>query len=149
MRLPSALRARLALGALLGSLLIPVLASSPRGLTHPLTCFRNAGIPFTIVQRVGKTSLLSSAVSGAEGPVCGALRADLRASSNPPRLRVGLENESRQPWQGSVALLIAGREVTFPVGRIEAGETLMLNINLTLEEGIHEVDGTVLVGPGA
>ena len=46
--MPSALRAQVALIALLGVLLIPIGTSSLRGLTHILTCQESAAAPFSI-----------------------------------------------------------------------------------------------------
>ncbi len=75
--MPSGLRSRLALIALLGAFLIPIGMSSLRGLTHVLTCKQSAETPFTLVTVEGLApQLLSSSriTKGDEKFLCGGSR---------------------------------------------------------------------------
>ncbi len=78
-------RSLIALVAMLGAFLIPILSSSLRGLTHVLTCEEPTPAPFTmIVPETGPPQVISSQVitRGQEEGLCGGLKVNLRAGAS-------------------------------------------------------------------
>ena len=71
----------MALIALLGAFLIPILLSSLQGLTHVLTCQQATNVPFTVqLPEHGQPTISSSAVITREqaAGLCGGLRLDMK-----------------------------------------------------------------------
>ena len=58
--MPSILRSRVALAALIGVFLIPIVGTSMRGLTHVLTCEDQVETPFTVVIDEGAAPIVLS-----------------------------------------------------------------------------------------
>jgi hypothetical protein len=150
--MPSTLRSRLSL--LLGAAVffLPALVSSPRGLTHLLTCRQDTQSPFSIVIRQGGHPVLatSEAGSGADNSLCGGLTLDMRASvkaSETVTMRVILTNLTAHPWRGTVAMTVGGLLLPLPMGRIGPGGTASGSIDLHLLPGAHELEGALLLGP--
>ena len=158
-RMPSALRAQVALITLLGVLLIPIGTSSLRGLTHILTCQETAAAPFTIqVPDSGPPSIQSSATvernpdgSIPDTSVCGGLTLDVfMASEREDRAEVTLAitNASEFGWRGSVQMKLDAVDIPIDIGEIRAGETAEDSFELHLDEGsTYEIEGDLLVGP--
>jgi hypothetical protein len=157
--MPSALRAQVALIALLGVLLIPIGTSSLRGLTHILTCQEAAAAPFTIqVPEDGPPAIQSSQVleRNADGSVpdqsvCGGLTLDVfMGSEREDRADVTLSitNASEFGWRGSVQLQLDAVDIPIDIGEIGSGETASDSFELHLDEGSsYEIEGDLLVGP--
>ena len=157
--MPSALRAQVALIALLGVLLIPIGTSSLRGLTHILTCQEAAAAPFTIqVPEEGPPLIQSSQVlernpdgSVPDNSVCGGLTLDVfMGSEREDRADVTLSitNASEYGWRGSVQLKLDAVDIPIDIGEIDAGETASDSFELRLDEGSsYEIEGDLLVGP--
>lgn len=152
----SSQRSFLAVAALLGAFLIPLFTSSLRGLTHVLTCQEQVATPFTlIIPEEGPPQVLSSTrlERGAEEGLCGGLKLDLRARGSAPgtiEMTITLINETEFEWQGSADLVIEGRRrATFPIsiGRVESGASGTDTVELSLDEGTHELGGSLLIGP--
>ncbi len=151
--MPSALRSRLALVTLLGVFLIPIGASSLRGLTHVVTCSKAAEIPFTInLPQEGPPSITSAVLleRGEESEVCGGLR--LRPSvglSGTDKVRVGLAivNSTDFSWKGSAELHVGDTAIPVRIGRIGAGATESDTLEVSVDRGTHELKGTLLIGP--
>src|SRR5438309_3300826 len=98
----------MALIALLGAFLIPILLSSLSGLTHVLTCQQATNVPFTVeLPPHGSPTISSSAVitrSQANG-LCGGLRLDMRVGNEGPskvKIILPIANHTRYTWEGSV-----------------------------------------------
>lgn len=154
--MPSSLRARLALFALMGAFLIPIGLSSLRGLGHILTCDQSAETPFTIsVDPSGRVQISSSTKIGpgsAQG-LCGGLFLDMRAGGEgggKVRIIVAIANRTEFPWRGTVALSLRGANAAnLPVGigEIGPGETGEDSVEFSLQPGTHELDGSLLIGP--
>lgn len=153
--MPSALRSRLALFALMGAFLIPITVTGLRGLTHVLTCQQNAETPFTIeVRQDGPPKVTSSQrfERGDESGLCGGLMLDLRARGDRQKVKmvVMITNNTDALWRGTVQLALKGpTSVTFPVdiGEIPPGRTASDEVNMTLGTGTTEVGGSLLIGP--
>jgi len=157
--MPSALRAQVALIALLGVLLIPIGTSSLRGLTHILTCQESAAAPFTIqVPEDGPPSIQSSSTieRDADGnvrdtSVCGGLTLDvLIGSETDDRADVTLSitNGSEYGWRGSVQVQLDDIDIPIDIGEIGAGETATDAFELRLDAGsTYEIQGDLLIGP--
>lgn len=167
----ASLQQRLALVALVGILLVPVLATNMRGLTHLLTCSEDVTQQFavqglgdqdamltssTVVERdgaVGANDLEVVQASG--GQLCDALRVDVSAratAADRVELTVALTNDSELPWSGTVGLAAAGTEVgggrmNASVGRVEPGERASTTLRLRVPAGQTEIGGTLLLGP--
>lgn len=147
------LRSRVALFGLLAAFLIPLAASSMRGLDHVLTCRDEIRTPFGV------------SLGGPDGPVvttssrmriddpdglCGGLRVDLAARQ--PRessvtMVVPVTNMSRLAWRGTVQLRIGGIDLPVGTGEVPPGATVTDHVDLHLPPGDHELDGSLFIGP--
>ena len=151
--MPSTLRARVALFALIGAFLIPVFATTLRGLTHVLTCEETVRetFAFQIVPGADPIQISSGVIRrGEPQTLCGGLRVHLAADSRGPSriaLTVPITNESRHPWQGTVLLRLEQTALPVDVGRVEPGETRSDTLVFDLDPGLHEVSGSLLIGP--
>lgn len=151
--MPSALRSRIALVVLLGTFLIPIGMSSLRGLTHILTCEEAAEIPFSlVVPDSGPPVIVSSNVIERDQPegVCGGLVLDMGvgpADAGRVLLRLPITNNTDFAWRGSVSLRIGGTVIPVDIGEIEAGVTRSDTVEVKVEPGEIEVDGSLLIGP--
>lgn len=151
--MPSTLRSRLALIALIGTFLIPIGMSSLRGLTHVLTCKQAAETPFTLITPEGmEPQLLSSTRITKEQDefLCGGLSLNMGARAEGPgrvSMILPITNHSEYLWQGSVTLVVGGTSIPADIGEIPAGETRSDTLDLRLEPGTREVNGSLLIGP--
>ena len=138
---------------LLGVFLIPITASSLRGLTHVLTCREETERPFTIViPEAGPPSILSSATieRDADSSLCGGLDVDTRVAAlggNRVRVTLPITNATDDPWKGSVALKMKGTTIPVAIGAIAAGTTRAETITLNVDPGTTEINGSLLIGP--
>lgn len=151
--LPSVLRSRVALIALLGAFLIPILLSSLQGLTHVLTCQEATDVPFTVqLPEGGEPTISSSAVitrESAQG-LCGGLRLDMRVGqegTNKVKIILPIQNNTEHDWQGSVKLNLGDVTVPVRIGHIAAGKTSEDTIHFRVDPGTHEINGSLLIGP--
>jgi hypothetical protein len=151
--MPTTLRSRIALFAMMGAFLIPISVSSLRGLTHILTCRSQAKTPFTLqIPEQGPPEVISSVrISRGEGEgLCGGLLLDLRARGEAQRrvkMLVFITNHTPDPWEGTVQLNLGGTSFPVGIGKINAGATASDSVDLHLTTGTHEVQGALLIGP--
>lgn len=151
--MPSVLKSRVALIALLGVFLIPIGMSSLRGLTHVLTCEEEATTPFTlIVPEDGPPSVVTSTriERGQTQELCGGLLLDLGVNvldSGELEMTVPITNNTDTRWRGTVELLIDETRVPIDIGEIAAGATESDTVHFRLGAGTHEVSGSLLIGP--
>ncbi len=148
-------RSLIALVAMLGAFLIPILSSSLRGLTHVLTCEEPTPAPFTmIVPENGPPQVISSRLitRGQEEGLCGGLKVNLRAGASGAetiRMVVEIQNDTNLLWQGTVQLALQNQS-TIPVsiGRIPAKESRSDQVEFSLRRGTtQEIQGSLLIGP--
>jgi hypothetical protein len=156
--MPAILRSRLALLALMGVFLIPIGMSSLRGLTHVLVCKKEVKQPFTmVVTESGKPQILSSArltretaSTKAAAGICGGLMIEPRAKSRGTgqiAFTLPVTNLTDHIWRGTIAVQLGSIQIPVDIGEVEPGQTASDTILLTLEEGEHEVNGSLFVGP--
>jgi hypothetical protein len=151
--IPPILRSRLALVLFLGVLLIPIGVSSLRGLTHVLTCDEEVNTPFTInLPEAGPPSITSSITltAGEEQGKCGGLFLNMAVRSpEPDQLEIVLpiENRSDDTWRGSVELDLGGTTVPIDIGEIKAGRTVTDTVDLDVDPGTTDIEGSLLIGP--
>lgn len=150
--MPSILRSRLALLALLGAFLIPIGMSSLRGLTHVLTCNEEAKQPFTVIVTDGQPEVLSSIRIGREdtGRLCGGLSLETQARAGGPgeiELILPITNHTDVLWRGTVSVVVGRTTIPVDIGEVPAGETRSDSIDLDLREGTTELSGSLLIGP--
>ena len=150
--MPSILRSRLALLALLGAFLIPIGMSSLRGLTHVLTCREETKQPFTVVITDGRPEVLSSIRIGRRdtGRLCGGLSLETQARAGDDdeiTLVLPITNHTDDPWRGTVSVVIGSTTIPVDIGEIPAGETRQDSISVNLDQGTTEVSGSLLIGP--
>lgn len=151
--MPSALRSRIALFALLGAFLIPIGTSSLRGLTHVLTCNEEAEIPFTlIVPERGDPVIVSSRVieRGQPEGVCGGLVLDMGVGPGTQGrvlLRLPITNRTDFDWHGTVRVSFGDTVIPVDIGEIRAGETGADTVEVKVSPGEVEVEGSLLIGP--
>lgn len=148
-----ALRSRLALFVLLGTLLIPIGTSSLRGLTHVLTCNEAAEVPFTlIVPERGDPVIVSSRVieRGQPEGVCGGLVLDMAVGPSSPGevvLRLPIANRTDFDWHGTVRIRLGDTIIPVDIGAIRAGGTASDSVKVKVSPGQIEVNGSLLIGP--
>lgn len=150
---PALLRARTGLFALFAIFLLPVAFSSLRGLTHVLTCEEESGLPFTMqIGGSGPPTIITSEeiVAGEPKGLCEGLTLDLRAGrggGNRVEMSVAVTNASKSPWQGSVGLNVGDQTVPIPIGSVPPHKTRSETVRLNLSPGVHDLTGTLFVGP--
>jgi hypothetical protein len=144
----------MALIALLGAFLIPILLSSLQGLTHVLTCQEATNVPFTVdLPAGGKPTISSSATITREqaNGLCGGLRLDTRVGEedtpNKVRIILPIANQTKYDWEGSVKLKLGGATVPVRIGRVPAGQTREDVIHFKVKPGTHQINGSLLIGP--
>jgi hypothetical protein len=143
----------MALFAFVGAFLVPLALSSLRGLTHILVCADEAGTPFTLaVPREGLPHLTSSAriARGRQEDICGGLSLDLAArdaGQGKVAVVVPITNRSHFGWQGSVKLDLGSTSLPVRIGSIPPGRTRSDRLTLRLPPGVHELNGSLLIGP--
>ena len=162
------LKHRLALAALVGGLLIPLLTANNGGLSHLLFCEAEVSQPFAIAAGdSGEVAVTSSRAldrdtieenpfegSSAVTPVCEGVHAELSAdplSNGRVLLTVTLINESDTTWRGSIGLDATGvasnADLTATIGEVGPGETSSATLELRVADGQTELGGTLLLGP--
>ena len=152
--MPSILRSRLALFAILGAFLIPIGMSSLRGLTHILVCEDRFQQPFTmVVPPNGEPEILSS-IRITKDPrsdeICGGLTIEPRAGSAPDgriAFTLPVKNNTDFSWRGTMAVELGGTRIPIDVGEVGPGQTRSDTVHFSLDEGEHEVNGSLLIGP--
>jgi hypothetical protein len=150
--MPATLRSRLSLILAAAVFFLPALVSSPRGLTHLLTCRQDTQSPFTMLIRQGMHPVLATSESGSEGTntLCGGLTLDIRASAKATdtiSMRVNLRNQTAHPWRGTVTMTVGGLLLPIPMGRVGPGGTASGSVDLHLLPGAHDLQGALLLGP--
>lgn len=153
--LPAALRARIALIALLSIFLIPVSTSSLRGLTHVLTCEAVIEATLAIDTSTSDAAVLGSADTVTRGDetheLCDGLGASLELASTTDdraELRLTIVNRSDTDWNGTIELQFGGTALPVSIGRVPARSTAEDSVTLRVEPGrTYEVSGTLLIGP--
>jgi hypothetical protein len=149
--MPSILRSRLALLAMLGVFLIPIGMSSLRGLTHVLTCRDRVRTPFTLIipESGAPEAVTSTRISREDVDICGGLTLDLgtRVVGNDLEMIVPITNSSPYLWRGTVQMIVDDTAIPVSIGELPAGETESDTVAFDLERGSHEITGSLLIGP--
>lgn len=151
--MPSLLRSRLALFALLGAFLIPIGMANLRGLTHVLACREQARTPFTLViPDQGRPVVITSTriERGQELALCGGLLLDMRARTLGPgnvEMIVLITNNTRSVWRGTIQLLLGNTSIPVDIGEIGSGATAQDSLPFRVDPGSHELTGSLLIGP--
>ena len=150
---PFILRSRIALFAFLLMFLIPILQQSLRGLTHLLACNSDAKTPFTlVVSEKGDPLMASSArlTRDVDSNPCKGLDLNLGARAEGEdrvAITVPISNTTTYGWQGSVRLSLGNTTVPVEIGEIPPKQTREDTIVFDLPRGLHELDGSLLLGP--
>ncbi len=152
--MPSILRSRVALAAMLGAFLIPVGVSSLRGLTHVLTCDQRVASDFSLVISEGlPPEIISSQVITREGEgegLCGGLTVDMSAQETAGgrvAIEVPITNHTRYAWRGTVLFKLEDTKIPLDIGSVPAGGTGKDTVEFTLDSGSYELSGSLLIGP--
>lgn len=138
---------------LVAAFLIPILTSSLRGLTHVLTCRDTAEIPFTLITpEHGDPVIVSSTTITRDEPagVCGGLVLDMGvgpAGPNLVSLRLPITNRSEFDWRGTVRLKLGSTTIPVDIGEIKHGETVADTVEVRVQPGQVELEGSLLLGP--
>ena len=149
----SSTRARIALAALLGIFLIPMITSSLNGLTHVLTCSAATPSSFTIEAPDNAPPVILSAITVSrdqDTSLCGGLTLNMGVSkpdADKVELTVPITNNTKFPWRGSVSLVLDAKTVPIDIGEIQPGGTETARVQVKVDAGHHEIDGTLLIGP--
>lgn len=149
----SSLRSRVALVALIGLFLIPLMTSSLNGLTHVITCTADSQTPFTVtVPAAGPPTITSAETfdrTTARG-LCGDLSLSMGVAERQHgsvRVLLPITNRSRYRWHGTVRLLLGRTSVPVGVGTISPGTTRLTHVDLNVGGGVTQLSGSLLIGP--
>lgn len=150
--MPPVLRSRLALAAMFGVFLVPIVLSSLRGLTHVLTCRERVETPFQVILGPGPAVITGATSIQAGGPtaLCGGIQVALSvaiAEDGRIEVAVPITNQTGDDWYGTVQLDVAGTRLPVDLGKVGAGETHTEVVRLRLPEGTTEFSGSLFVGP--
>ncbi|HEY2666700.1 MAG TPA: hypothetical protein VGK51_07675 [Actinomycetota bacterium] len=151
--MPPTLRSRIALLGAAACLFLPVIWSSPRGLTHLLTCQQKTQTPFSIFINQKSQPVLTTSLAElgtGESSLCGGLDVDLRASvkgDSTVTMTVFLRNNTVHPWRGTVDLTVGNLMLPLSLGRIGPRGTGSASEDLHLLPGAHDLEGALLLGP--
>lgn len=151
--MPSTLRSRVALVLLLGAFLIPIGMSSLRGLTHVLTCREQVETPFSLIVPEEGQPLVTTSTRlerGQKRSLCDGLRLNISAAISPSgaiSMTVPIENRSDDEWRGTVELVLDGTSIPVDIGAIAPGRTESDTVELELDPGSHQLEGSLLIGP--
>ena len=100
----------------------------------------------------GAPTISSSSVitrQSAQG-LCGGLHLDMRVGQESPRkvrIILPITNNTKHEWQGSVKLNLGGTSVPLRIGSIPEGKTKQNTIHFNVDEGVNEINGSLLIGP--
>ncbi len=158
--MPSILKSRIAMVAMLAVFLIPIGTSSLRGLTHVSTCEADVEKPFSVIFEDGEAIVLSSAVITADQAnqegVCGGIDVDLQAAvpdTENAELTLIVTNDSEFTWRGTVAIalgdlsMMGTQIIPISIGTVKPGATESETVSFRLGDGFHEFSGSLLIGP--
>jgi hypothetical protein len=62
-------------------------------------------------------------------------------------VHVPITNNGKFEWRGTVALKAGGATIPIDIGSIKPGVTEKETVNLKLEAGTTQLDGSLLLGP--
>jgi hypothetical protein len=147
------LKSRIAIVLIVGIFLIPILVSSLRGLTHVLTCSEAVAAPFTVFIAPDDSAVVTGSATGQADNrqgLCGGLSVDMRTGAvvdDRLALTILVTNDSPYPWQGTVDVSLNNSTIPISIGRIDPGETGTDSVPIRLDQGVNELDGSLLVGP--
>lgn len=167
----TSLKHRLALAALVGVLIIPLLTTNNGGLSHLLFCTAEVAQPFAIAAAVDDDPQVTSSTSIDRADVesegagafegrpaataeCEGVRAEVSAEPidhERVRLTVTIINDSEIAWRGSIGLAATGQarraDLTAAIGEVKPGERGSASLELRVADGQTDIDGTLLLGP--
>lgn len=138
---------------MMGAFLIPIVTSSLRGLTHVLTCQEQARTPFSLtIDETGDVVVITSEKfeRGGEQTLCGGLVLDMGArlgDVGEVAMQLTVINRSPYTWRGTIELAIGDTTVPVDIGEIPAGGSGADTVPLSLDPGVHELTGSLLIGP--
>jgi hypothetical protein len=118
-----------------------------------LTCKEQAEQPFTlVVPPEGPPEFLSSLriTKDQDTRLCGGLIMDPRVKSGEDDeilMQLPIKNETEYIWRGTVSLQLGKTSIPVDIGEIPAGETRSDTVDFSLDEGTHELNGSLLIGP--
>lgn len=145
---------------LMAAFLIPIGMSSLRGLTHVLSCETKEKTPFAIQippPELGPPSITSSnritrgdALGACAKPGEAGLFLEMGAkvlAQDKIAMIVGITNRSKLDWKGTVEVHLDDTAIPVGIGEIKAGDTEEDSVEFELDEGTHEINGSLLIGP--
>jgi hypothetical protein len=106
-----------------------------------------------VVPKDGNPELLSSLrITRAEqkGEICGGLSIDPRAKGDGPgvvQFILPVSNQTDLTWRGTISLQLGTIRIPVDIGEVGPGETVSDTVRLNLDEGTHEIEGSLLIGP--
>ncbi len=82
--------------------------------------------------------------------LCGGLTVDPQARSAGPgeiEFILPITNNTDHLWRGTVTLRLGRTQIPVDIGEVGPGGTAKDTVNFTLDEGTHEVSGSLQIGP--
>jgi hypothetical protein len=149
----STLKSRIGMLAAAAVFFLPVVWSSPRGLTNLVTCGQQSLTPFSVVMDQHLVPTLTTSLAETRGTkltLCGGLALNMGATAGKAgavTMHVTLTNDTPHPWRGTVTLGLGSLVLPIRMGEIGPGETTAASETLHLSPGTHQVSGTLLLGP--
>ena len=118
-----------------------------------MTCKESAEQPFTVIVTDGQPEVLSSMRIGRgdTGRLCGGLTLETKARSSTERREITLllpiTNHTKHLWRGTVSVVIDNTTIPVDIGEVPAGETRQDTIDVEVNSGTTELNGSLLIGP--
>ncbi|HEY5652431.1 MAG TPA: hypothetical protein VIW46_13375 [Acidimicrobiia bacterium] len=150
--MPIHIRTRLAMFVMAAVLVIPIAQGSLRGIDHILTCAEPVETPFQVILNDGVPIVTGSTAIEEGDPLlfCGGLGIEISVGPSSTRdvtVFATLTNESAVDWFGTVELSVGAVRIPIDLGRVPSGSSLSESVELSLDEGITEFGGSLLIGP--
>lgn len=164
----TSLRQRIALAALVGVLLIPLVMSSLGGIGQLLACEAEVAQPFAVTGSGGDDVAVTSsrtldrdadpaedveAEADEVRQLCGGVTVDIAAQPrdlDEVELTVTITNDTDRDWQGSIGLATTGDvdvDLTTSLGNVPAGESRSDTLVMQVQDSQTDIAGRLLLGP--
>lgn len=118
-----------------------------------VTCKEATNVPFTVSVPASAAPTVSSAATFTRedtSSLCGGLRLDMRVGrvdNDTLRLTLPIQNGTKHAWQGTVKLNLGKTVVPVRIGKIPAGQTRQQTVRFNVDPGMHDINGSLLIGP--
>jgi hypothetical protein len=151
--LPAALRSRVAITGLVGSLLIPVATTTLRGQQQLVSCVDETEQSFSVTPYGKKQAIVTGSTSITREPRtgdCANLAMNMAVKPDGEGfilILMPVVNKSDLAWSTSVILKIDDLQTSISVGKVRPGQTVTKQLRVELTKELKSITGTLVLGP--